>query len=128
MSEINDIEEQYEGNFPKNPKWIQKYQRLEPRIIDKFKNGTYHNSSFRGGINTYLNLITYKDTIVIPSKFQSYVFNWYHRYLRHTGMDITEAIICQYLYWTDIRDSIWKEITNCDTCQRTKQSNKSTVH
>ena len=39
-------------------------------------------------------------------------------------MDRTEAMIRQHLYWTDIRDAVWKEVTNYDTCQRTKQSNK----
>ena len=42
VSEINDTEELSEGNFPINLKIIQKYQRREPRIIAKYKNGTYH--------------------------------------------------------------------------------------
>ena len=39
-------------------------------------------------------------------------------------MDITEAMICQLLYCLDIRYFVRKEVTNCDTFQRTKQSNK----
>ena len=39
-------------------------------------------------------------------------------------MNKTEAVIFQHLYWPDIRDVIRTEVTNCDTCQRTKQSNK----
>ena len=39
-------------------------------------------------------------------------------------MDITEAMIFQHLYWPDIRNAVWKEVTNCDTCERTKRSNK----
>ena len=35
-----------------------------------------------------------------------------------------EAIICQRLYWPNIIDAIRKEVYNCDTCQRTKLSNK----
>ena len=35
-------------------------------------------------------------------------------------MDRTGAMIRQYLYRPDIRDAIQKEVTNCDTCQRTK--------
>ena len=45
-------------------------------------------------------------------------------YLLHPGMDRTGAIILQHLYWPDIRYAIRKEVTICDTCQRTKQSNK----
>ena len=34
------------------------------------------------------------------------------------------VMICQHVYWPDIRDSVQKEATNCDTCQCTKLSNK----
>ena len=40
VSEINDIEELPEGIFTINIKLIQKYQRQEPSIIAKYKNGT----------------------------------------------------------------------------------------
>ena len=66
MSEINDTEEITEGNFPINLKLIQKYQRLEPIIIAKYKNVTYHKVSFCGGSNSNLNLLTCEDNIVIP--------------------------------------------------------------
>ena len=39
-------------------------------------------------------------------------------------MDRTEATICQHLYWPGIREAVWKEVTNCDTFQRTNLSNK----
>ena len=87
----------------------------------KYKDGTYHKGYFRGVSNIDLKLITCKDKIVIPSKLQSYVLHWYHKYLLHTGMDRTEAMICQHFYWPDIRDAVQEEVTNCDTCQRTKQ-------
>ena len=66
LSKINDTEEMPEGNFLINLKLIQKYQRLEPSTRAKYKYGTYHKGSFRGGSNSDLNLIMYKDRIVIP--------------------------------------------------------------
>ena len=117
MLEINDIEELPEGNFPMNLKLIQKYQRSKPTIRDKYKNGTYHKCYFLGGSNIDLS----KDKIVVMSKLQSCVLHWYHTYLLHPGMYRTEAMIHQRLYWTYIRDAVWKEATNCDTCQRTEQ-------
>ena len=66
MSEINNIEEIPEVYFPINLKLIQRYQRSEPSITDKYKDGTYHKSSFCGGNNTYLKLITCKYNIAIP--------------------------------------------------------------
>ena len=87
MSEINDTEELPEGTFPINLKLIQKYQRTEPRIKAKYKDGTYHDGSFRGGSNIDIKFIICKDRIVITSKLQSYAFCWYHTYLLHPGMD-----------------------------------------
>ena len=70
MSEINDIKELPEVNFPINLKLIKKYQRSEPSIIAKNKNGTYHKGYFRGGMKDDVKLITYKDNIFILSKLQ----------------------------------------------------------
>ena len=106
VSEINDTKEIPEGNFPINLKLIQKYQREEPSIKDKYKYFTYHKGSCFGGSNINLNLITCKDKIVIMSKLKSYVVHWYHTHILHPGMDRTEATIRQNLYWTEIRDSV----------------------
>ena len=65
---MNNIEELPEGTFPINLKLIQKYQRMEPSIKSKYKDGTYHKVSFHGGNNIEINLITCEDNIVIPSK------------------------------------------------------------
>ena len=99
MSEINDIEELPEGNFPINLKPIKKYQQSEPSLMAKYKYGTYHKGYFGGGSNIYLKLITCKDNSVIPSKIQVYVLHWYHTYLLHPGMDRTEAMIRQNFQW-----------------------------
>ena len=87
----------------------------------KYKNGKYHRGSFLGSSNDDLSLITCKDNIVIPSKIQSYVVHWYHTYLLHPGMDRTEAVILQHFYWPNIRHAVQMEVSNCETCQRTKQ-------
>ena len=71
-----------------------------------------------GGNNIDHTLITCEDKIVIPSKLQGYVLHWYHKYLLHPGMDTTEAMIRQHLYWPYKRDADRKEVINCDTCQR----------
>ena len=65
MSEINGIEEISEGNFPINLKLITEYQRIEPSLMDKYKDGAYHTGSFCGGINIDANLIICEDNIVI---------------------------------------------------------------
>ena len=128
MSEINDIKEIPKGTFPINLKFIKVYQRLEPSITAKYTTGTYQKGYFRGDSNIDIKLITCKDNIVIQSKLQGYVVHWYHTYLLHPEMDRTEAMIFQHLYWPDIRYAVQKEVNNCDTCQRTKRSNKNMVN
>ena len=64
-----------------------------------------------------------EDNIVISKICQSYVLHWYYTYFLHTVLDRTKAIICQHLYWPGIRDSVRKEVNNCDTLQHTKWSN-----
>ena len=49
---------------------------------------------------------------------------WYHTYLLHPGLDRTEAMIRQYLYWPGIREAVQKKVTKCDICQPTKRSTK----
>ena len=45
-------------------------------------------------------------------------------YIFHPGMDIKEEILCRNFYCTNIRNAVRKEVTNCDTCQRTKLPNE----
>ena len=124
VSETNDIEELPEGNFPMNLKFIAKHQREGPSIIATYQDGIYHKGYFNGFSNIDLNLIKCKGRIFITSKLQSYVLHWYHKYLLHPGMDRMEETIHQHLYWPYIRDVVQKEVTNCDTFQHKKRSNK----
>ena len=68
-----------------------------------------------------MELVTYKDIIVIPQKLQKYAVKCYHLHLLHPGLDITEATIHQNLYCPGPREEIQREGTGCDTCQRTKR-------
>ena len=90
----------------------------------KYKDVTHNKGYFCGGSNENIKLITCKNKIVILSKIQSYVLNWYHKYLLHPVIDRTEATIFQHLYWTNIRDSVRKGVTNCDNCPHIKLPNK----
>ena len=78
---------------------------------------------FCGGINKYLNLITCDDRIFIPPILKKYVLHWYCTYILHPGMDRTEAMFFYNFYWPGIRNSVRKEVTNCDTFQHKKLSN-----
>ena len=80
-----------------NLKWIEQHQWKDPRLMAKYKEVTYHTSSFHGVRNIYIKLITCEDKIFISSIIQSYILHWYHEYLLHPGMDRTEAMIFQHV-------------------------------
>ena len=65
-----------------------------------------------------------EDKTVIMLILQSYVLNWYHTYLLHPGLEITEATIFQNFYLNVVRNAVRKEVSNFDTCQHTKRSNR----
>ena len=83
MSEISDVKEIPEGDFPINLRLIQRHQWAEPSLTAKNKGGKYQKGYFREGSNKNLSLITHEDKIVITSKIQGYVLHWYHTYLLH---------------------------------------------
>ena len=100
------------------------YQQKIDGLLDKYKEGTYQTGNFRGWSNLNHNLILCEDKIIIMSILQNYVLNWYHNHLLHPGMDRAEAMIWQHLYYYGIRNYVQKEVIICETCQRTKRSNK----
>ena len=59
----------------------------------------------------------YKDKISIQQKLQKRVVQWYHTYLLHTELDITEELIHQKFYWPGLREVFQMEATGCDTRQ-----------
>ena len=110
-----------EGTLPLSFNLIHRYQREEPFLTEKLKCAEYSKGSFRGG-RSNIYIISYKDKIVIPQKLQKYVVKWYHTYLLHPGLDKTEVMIFQHLYWKGIKYAVYIEVTYCDTYQRTKRS------
>ena len=123
MSEIYDIEELSDRTFPIYFKLIDRYQRGNPILTEKLTCAEYQTGYFFSGQNT-VKLVTYKDKLVIPQLLQKYPMEWYYTYILHPGMDTTEAIIHQHLYWKDIRNDVQKEVTGCDACKRTKRPTK----
>ena len=95
ISELYDIDELLESMFSLSFNIIDGYQREDPFLSEKLNSAEYQKGYFRGDRNT-IRLVTYKNKIVIPQKLQKYVVKWYHTYLLHTGLDQTEAIICQH--------------------------------
>ena len=110
--------------FPVSFNIIDRYHLEDPFLTEKINCAKYQKGSFHGGRNT-IELVTYKNKVLIPQKLQKYVVNWYHTYILHPGLDITEAIICRHLYWSGIREAVLKEVTNCgvSNVQNSQQNN-----
>ena len=128
VSEINDTIELLDGIFLINIILIDHYHHKDPFLKVKCYMVNYHKGSFHGGSSIDFNLIMCEDIICIPSILQIYILCWYHTHILRLRMDITKKIICQYLYSPVIRKSVWKEVTNFDSCQRTKGTNKNMVN
>ena len=94
--------------FPITFTIIYRYTCKYPCIMENFKCAKYKRSYFSGGGNNINNLITCKHKICIPRKIQRYVVNWYHPYIFHPGMYLTESLIFQHFYWTGIIIVVWK--------------------
>ena len=126
MSELYDINELNKGTFPLSFQLIDCYQQEDPRLQENTC-ATYQKGYFCGNCNT-IELVTYKDRVVMPQQFQRYLKRRYHDYILHPGLGRMEAMIFQTFYWPGIRGSVQREVKKFDTCQQTKQSTKNTVN
>ena len=86
IPELYNIYELLDGMFLLYFKLIDRYQWEDSFLTEKLKYATYQKGYFRGGRNT-IELVTYKDKIVIPHKLQRYVVKLYHTYILHPGLE-----------------------------------------
>ena len=100
-------------------------QQADPSIkkILKSDNSKYQIAEFHGGGKTR-NLVCFNDKIVVPTKLQHHIIDWYHTVLCHPGINRTEESISQHLYWPKMRDHITNYVKTCPTCQRNKRKVK----
>ena len=45
-------------------------------------------------------------------------------YLLHPVLDRTDVMVFQNVYWPGIRNTLYKEVNNCNTLKCTKRSNQ----
>ena len=124
MSELHNINELPDSMFPLSLILINRYQQEDPFLSEKPKLSEYQKGSFLlEGRNT-IELVTYKDNLVIPQKLQKYVLQWYRTRLLNPVPDRRESTILQRLYWPSIIEYIRGVIMGCDMCQLTERSTK----
>ena len=93
---------------------IDQAQQVDPEIkkILRKDNSNYHIKDFHGGGKTRA-LVCYKDKIVVQTKLQKHVIDWYHTVLCHPGINRTKETISQHLYWPKMRDQITNYVSAC---------------
>jgi hypothetical protein len=100
-------------------------QQVDPAIKKALKqdNCKYQIKDFHGGGITR-SLVCYKEKIVVPTKLQKHVIDWYHTTLCHPGINRTEESIAQHIWWPNMRSQITNHVQVCPTCQRNKRKVK----
>ena len=120
MPEIYDRYELPEGTFLLSLNIIDRYQQEDPILLEKLNSAEYQKGYFCIGRNT-IEVVMHKNKIVIAQKLQKYAVQWYHTYLLNPILYRMEAMICQYLYWTGIREDFQKKVTTRDIFHPTKR-------
>ena len=102
---------------------IDEEQQKDKKLLEKLQKGHYGITSFLGGEKT-IDLVTWKEKIVIPSRFENQAARWHHTYLSHPGINGTESTIQQHLCWPNMRAKIREHCDKCPTCQLNKKTTK----
>ena len=112
-------------NHPVSYAKLDEAQQADPTIKKELKkdNCKYQIKDFHGG-GKIRSLVCYKEKIVVPTKLQKHVIDWYHTTLCHPGINRTEESIAQHLFWPKMRSQITNYVQACPTCQRTKRKVK----
>ena len=118
MSELYDIKELPKGTFTLSFKTYRHLSAQRSLTNKKLNCAEYTKCYFSGGWNT-IEIVMYNGRILTSQKLQKYVVKWYHMYLLHTGLDRTEAMVHQNLYWPGMREAVQKEFKKCGTFQCT---------
>ena len=114
--------------FPLRLKLIEYEQGKDKSLITKArKSSSYSIHSFRGG-GKERKLIVKNGRIVVPTKLQKRMIQWYHEILCHPGETRTEATIAQHFTWPKLREQVRKACSSCHICQLTKRTKKKYGH
>jgi RNase H-like domain found in reverse transcriptase/Reverse transcriptase (RNA-dependent DNA polymerase)/Integrase zinc binding domain len=128
LHEAFPFEELPKDAFPLKLKLIEYEQSKDKDLMAKIRTSpAYSLRSFRGG-GKIRKLIVKNSKIVVPTKLQKRLVQWYHYTLCHPGETRTEATISQHFTWNKMREHIRKECSTCHTCQLTKRTKKKYGH
>lgn len=82
-------------------------------------------SSRRNELSTHMNCVLWGSRVVIPNKLRSHVLSLLHA--NHQGIVTTKALARSYIWWPKMDESIEILISQCSTCQKTRNAPAKTV-
>ena len=128
-AELYSNEEDDVPSFSFTYKNIMKEQQADKKLVATAKANPreYTVQSFRGG-GKERKLIVRDGKIVVPTKLQKPLVEWYHHILCHTGETRTELTIKQHFTWKNLRKDVHKICSTCHTCQVTKRTQRKYGH
>ena len=103
-------------SFPIGFGVLHRHQRADKQLLKDLLADTYHLQSFCRGAEA-IELVCHCGKIVVPTKLQKRVVEWYHQVLLHPGITRTEETIGQHLWWKNMRQHITQHVACCPICQ-----------
>lgn len=128
LHEAFPFDELPDDAYPLRLKLLEYEQGKDKSLLQQARESPmYSIQTFHGG-GKERKLIVKNGKIVVPTKLQKRLVQWYHHMLCHPGETRTEATIAQHFTWTKLREQVRKECSTCHTCQLTKRTKKKYGH
>ena len=108
--------------FPMSPKLLFAEQQKDQSLKRHFATGSKEYST---KVVEGVQLITYKDKIVVPTLLRDRIMSWYHHYLCHPRQVRMEATLRQLYYWHNMRATVQRHVKSCKICQLCKKPIKN---
>ena len=106
-------------------------QRRDPNLKRYFKKNFKVNPKGRISLKVIdsVDVLLYDNVhLIIPTKLQNNVVQWYHHYLMHPGYDRLEGIIAASMYWKSLRTDVRMHTKKCVACQLGKKRKSQYGH
>jgi hypothetical protein len=107
--------------YPVTVQEIATAQRKDETLKSIFKRKAKAPSKISLKVIDDVEILVYNENkLVIPSKLQSNIIQWYHHYLQHPGHTRLEETLSAALYWPGMRKQVRAHAKRCHRCQAGK--------
>ena len=115
---FSNITGEEEEIYPVTVQEIAAAQRKDETLKSIFKRKAKAPSKISLKVIDDVEILVYNENkLVIPSKLQSNIIQWYHHYLQHPGLMRLEETLSAALYWPGMRKQVRAHVKRCHRCQ-----------